>query len=133
MCLLLLHFHCFNTQPPEGGCKPLFIYQTIRLMFQHTAARRRLLSNTRCGNTAPLQPPEGGCEIDLLIFSQLVKLHLCSRPKAAALRALALKCVFVAAPLQPPEGGCESGRSRQQLDIVLHLCSRPKAAACTNK
>ena len=31
----------FNTQPPEGGWIPLFLFQ-YKQMFQHTAARRRL-------------------------------------------------------------------------------------------
>ena len=32
----------FNTQPPEGGCCPKPPAPPARLMFQHTAARRRL-------------------------------------------------------------------------------------------
>ena len=34
----------FNTQPPEGGCLHSSPNSSISLMFQHTAARRRLLS-----------------------------------------------------------------------------------------
>ena len=33
---------CFNTQPPEGGCPLLFIGVCRCVLFQHTAARRRL-------------------------------------------------------------------------------------------
>ena len=80
-------YHCFNTQPPEGGCiYSLAMYSINNIVsthsrpkaaandretvandreFQHTAARRRLLSKstdgiaiTICFNT---QPPEGGC------------------------------------------------------------------------
>ena len=33
---------CFNTQPHEGGCLQQSASQGARLLFQHTAARRRL-------------------------------------------------------------------------------------------
>ena len=33
---------CFNTQPPEGGCRHLWSDQGCPPAFQHTAARRRL-------------------------------------------------------------------------------------------
>ena len=57
---------CFNTQPPEGGWifHSAIICFPITLLFQHTAARRRLghpcderQSDLQCFNT---QPPEGG-------------------------------------------------------------------------
>ena len=36
------NFHCFNTQPPEGGwCRPALWFR-LKKRFQHTAARRRL-------------------------------------------------------------------------------------------
>ena len=56
---------CFNTQPPEGGCPWRERRAACFLMFQHTAARRRLLAWQ-----APLA--DGGA----------VSTH--SRPKAAA-------------------------------------------------
>ena len=34
---------CFNTQPPEGGWKGKKVIQKVYSMFQHTAARRRLV------------------------------------------------------------------------------------------
>ena len=37
----------FNTQPPEGGCVTYLIALSHALEFQHTAARRRLLINSR--------------------------------------------------------------------------------------
>ena len=77
----------FNTQPPEGGCLCFHRLQVSTLLFQHTAARRRLPKRnsgaddgTRCFNT---QPPEGGC-----------RLH---KP------LICLSCRF---NTQPPEGGC---------------------------
>ena len=77
--------HRFNTQPPEGGCPDgLFIKLTsdvsthsrpkaaamsytdalLATLFQHTAARRRLLRNNqfrRLLRRFNTQPPEGGC------------------------------------------------------------------------
>ena len=53
----------FNTQPPEGGWVELSESE-IAILFQHTAARRRLAciryqddKTVDCFNT---QPPEGG-------------------------------------------------------------------------
>ena len=37
-----LVYLCFNTQPPEGGCRLLCIFGKQSKPFQHTAARRRL-------------------------------------------------------------------------------------------
>ena len=39
--------HCFNTQPPEGGCKHVQSMLLIQGEFQHTAARRRLPAPTK--------------------------------------------------------------------------------------
>ena len=54
----------FNTQPPEGGWRYVKNCRKRVLLFQHTAARRRLVPSTQkpvtddsCFNT---QPPEGG-------------------------------------------------------------------------
>ena len=67
MRFTLYHFTrlCFNTQPPEGGC--VFSHGNIltALVFQHTAARRRLLTGNQSTNS-----------------SFIVSTH--SRPKAAA-------------------------------------------------
>ena len=54
----------FNTQPPEGGWGAPMPKRSALTMFQHTAARRRLVPYAHeddrrrfCFNT---QPPEGG-------------------------------------------------------------------------
>ena len=39
----------FNTQPPEGGWLHYYVTHLVFLLFQHTAARRRLV----CKNTIP--------------------------------------------------------------------------------
>ena len=41
--LLRLVLLCFNTQPRGGGCLMESLIKAINLLFQHTAARRRLL------------------------------------------------------------------------------------------
>ena len=98
----------FNTQPPEGGCiveeygAAVLIVSTHsrpkaadganrrshqQFQFQHTAARRRLLTfkplylRQRCFNT---QPPEGGCRRGSGYKSPVV-VSTHSRPKAAEL------------------------------------------------
>ena len=40
--------YSFNTQPPEGGWKPLNPQYPMLSWFQHTAARRRLVSASYC-------------------------------------------------------------------------------------
>ena len=61
-CLLL---HCFNTQPPEGGCGSKQTCLAMTHWFQHTAARRRLRHGPRPHPAKQprfnTQPPEGGC------------------------------------------------------------------------
>ena len=37
---------CFNTQPPEGGCPTRVQMRWVGSVFQHTAARRRLLDDS---------------------------------------------------------------------------------------
>ena len=122
-------------------------------MFQHTAARRRLLAcrqgclGTSCSfNT---QPPEGGCvDSGKGFFMTVVSTH--SRPKAAAgeryntgrpknvsthsrpkaAATLQPRPSFFAGCFntQPPEGGCKSSHSSaSRCGVSTH--SRPKAAA----
>ena len=57
---------CFNTQPPEGGCKQN-CQHAVDLVFQHTAARRRLPT------------------IAMIAKGKDVSTH--SRPKAAAVKS----------------------------------------------
>ena len=55
----------FNTQPPEGGCRPALVRQAVGPEFQHTAARRRLY------------------RIDLGPVIEIRRVSTHSRPKAA--------------------------------------------------
>ena len=54
----------FNTQPPEGGWVFRFLEPDMHILFQHTAARRRLAQPGRFPSPAVngfnTQPPEGG-------------------------------------------------------------------------
>ena len=99
--------HGFNTQPPEGGwqlllytavrtivsthsrpkaAEPYCVDTIIRALFQHTAARRRLVFVGvlfASGYGFNTQPPEGGWTGRLKLGSENhVSTH--SRPKAAA-------------------------------------------------
>ena len=102
------------------------------ILFQHTAARRRLLKVTDqlkiCNSRFNTQPPEGGCllaKTNADIFAQFqhtaarrrllsynsnnvscssVSTH--SRPKAAARRKSCRKSKSSCFNTQPPEGGC---------------------------
>ena len=54
---------CFNTQPPEGGWQAQALKRRTKRLFQHTAARRRLVFCCRCKYRVECfntQPPEGG-------------------------------------------------------------------------
>ena len=86
--VLILGVKCsFNTQPPEGGCEKSTLAKKLYLMFQHTAARRRLLTAT-----ALIKRQKG------------VSTH--SRPKAAALLGVSMEPEVESFNTQPPEGGC---------------------------
>ena len=79
---------CFNTQPRGGGCRLRAVFYWRIRMFQHTAARRRLLlaglptsQFIACFNT---QPRGGGCRLDTTkdLIAEIVSTH--SRAEAAA-------------------------------------------------
>ena len=77
---------CFNTQPPEGGCKPVVANQNAYDGFNTQppeggcqdyglSAQLVISFNT--------QPPEGGCSLNrCFTVRMIVSTH--SRPKAAA-------------------------------------------------
>ena len=105
-----------------------------RILFQHTAARRRLDSSDggrlfiTCFNT---QPPEGGWEIFRfhLSFSN-VSTH--SRPKAAGFDAAELRLKqIVSTHSRPKAAGVWVGIGIVDLQVSTH--SRPKAAGNTRR
>ena len=88
--LYKINWQCFNTQPPEGGCT-VDLRGNILLVFQHTAARRRLAIT------------------DAVVAAKEVSTH--SRPKAAE-HGLGFGFAVFGFNTQPPEGGC--GKPRQK-------------------
>ena len=144
---------CFNSQPPEGGC--VLIEQTARtgIMFQLTAARRRLpvevsifttvftFQLTAARRRLPLalakvieqegfnsQPPEGGCARENLgrVGNAAVSTH--SRPKAAALtEGKAHVYGHVSTHSRPKAAAGELKITLDDFNVSTH--SRPKAAA----
>ena len=129
--MLLLGFaqtFCFNTQPPEGGwqhsavsahifgvsthsrpkaagCPPI---SSNPALFQHTAARRRLVDRRRLGGNEPCvsthsRPKAAGNNRPEVTEEWLVSTH--SRPKAAGLGIQLPLIPLVCFNTQPPEGG----------------------------
>ena len=65
--MFIHRLHSFNTQPPEGGCTLTSGTLIVCALFQHTAARRRLLDSAfdffQIFFSFNTQPPEGGCSL----------------------------------------------------------------------
>ena len=61
----------FNTQPPEGGWEKIQVLKIRLTLFQHTAARRRLVAGipSKTGrHSFNTQPPEGGWKMGVFRF-----------------------------------------------------------------
>ena len=107
----------FNTQPPEGGWVATSATVVISGRFQHTAARRRLVSNRE------LQGVTG-----------LVSTH--SRPKAAGYERDRINGEFASFNTQPPEGGWMSkNRTSITERLFQHTAARrrldlPRCGMC---
>ena len=106
---------CFNTQPPEGGWLHFWKYRPIFFMlFQHTAARRRLVFNFRIWHILPpcfnTQPPEGGWILFVEIAANRQQFQHTAARRRLVRRA---KCQYRKARFntQPPEGGWFGSRS----------------------
>ena len=99
-------------------------------LFQHTAARRRLVPNTvrRAGGdyvSTHSRPKAAGQMVELNQNRQMVSTH--SRPKAAGLQAMISTFAKFGFNTQPPEGGWEIFRFHLSFsNVSTH--SRPKAA-----
>ena len=87
-CLLMgtVSKRCFNTQPPEGGWLATTLRVLFVLLFQHTAARRRL-------------------ELQFIPYMCFTKVSTHSRPKAAGSSPSFAKRRTIRFNTQPPEGG----------------------------
>ena len=142
---------CFNTQPPEGGWQGLPLQKCLSMLFQHTAARRRLaqsykiVSKLSSFNT---QPPEGGWRRLNILRRRRRRFN--TQPPEGGWKGLVSKHIHVDSfNTQPPEGGwLVNGRQPHRLwsfntqppeggwlrfkfahDItVVSTHSRPKAA-----
>ena len=100
--------HSFNTQPPEGGWASMPICSAMSSMFQHTAARRRLVNSMvslyplrRFQHTAARR--RLGTTHISIITSKGVSTH--SRPKAAGGSDGGGSSGKKGFNTQPPEGG----------------------------
>ena len=121
---------CFNTQPPEGGCRSLQERGSPVTGFQHTAARRRLRRRSAgrrraaCFNT---QPPEGGCP-PVACAWPLSRCFNTQPPEGGCFARQAAQPSLRSFNTQPPEGGCPRKRKdAPRVRVSTH--SRPKAAA----
>ncbi len=100
----------FNTQPPEGGWRQETLMWVISRRFQHTAARRRLVSS-------PLP----------LLLDESVSTH--SRPKAAGAGVRLVQAYQrVSTHSRPKAAGLMQLFSKHKNAVSTH--SRPKAAGC---
>ena len=127
--LQFLQMGSFNTQPPEGGCLHTSCFN-LYILFQHTAARRRLIPANRTISkpqdvSTHSRPKAAGAQLFKVGTLHTVSTH--SRPKAAGRRVFAVSVLsrfqHTAARrrltvctmqshgsngfnTQPPEGGC---------------------------
>ena len=102
-------------------------------MFQHTAARRRLVGGDwlhYLGTGFNTQPPEGGCARSCKSGLSALFQHTAARRRLATRTPrLGNRVCF---NTQPPEGGCYNvGHSKPRERVSTH--SRPKAAAPVNR
>ena len=109
--IILFNFvkFCFNTQPPEGGCKDLEIAGGGGRWFQHTATRRWLLAPSRL-STAELQFQHTATRRWLQMrdysFERAGKVSTHSHPKVAAVHSITIFHQSTCFNTLPPEGGC---------------------------
>ena len=102
----------FNTQPPEGGWLSDAEYQVVKNMFQHTAARRRLVLSTIYQHlfnrvSTHSRPKAAGQFIHDEYEGSIVSTH--SRPKAAGSLCPSFSVRPTSFNTQPPEGGWDFG------------------------
>ena len=122
---------CFNTQPPEGGWYGTPRLISGNLLFQHTAARRRLAyMNTMpkmhtCFNT---QPPEGGWVVKVQTVVEVQGFNTQPPEGGWPLGSFTYRRPRKRFNTQPPEGGWipELVIPTEKIPVSTH--SRPKAA-----
>ena len=123
----------FNTQPPEGGWLRVPALTSSGQQFQHTAARRRLVSylnspTTRASPSFNTQPPEGGWHI----LTYRKKVLIPPFQHTAARRRLVIQSLQdnilepVSTHSRPKAAGAFTQRAVPAAAVSTH--SRPKAA-----
>ena len=121
----------FNTQPPEGGWAAQPICQMMLLMFQHTAARRRLGMKSMLW-ILPYQFQHTAARRRLVLWVIPISLVVFAFQHTAARRRLervirGLYACSLSFNTQPPEGGW----TMKDIDCFrfrVSTHSRPKAA-----
>ena len=122
--------HRFNTQPPEGGCLPVWVNNPIHGVSTHSrpkAAALRPPCTSTAANVSTHSRPKAAADMPSAQLNALLvsthsrpkaaaALHLRyivdkavsthSRPKAAAHHHLLLALLLRCFNTQPPEGGC---------------------------
>ena len=101
--------NCFNTQPPEGGCKKFLCWSHILF----------------CFNT---QPPEGGCTDNVVV---IIRVNRFQHTAARRRLPFALRVSFAATPVsthsRPKAAAGRLTEMDKEREVSTH--SRPKAAA----
>ena len=125
---------CFNTQPPEGGWAILANMILDAIMFQHTAARRRLA--LQIGFYAALfkgfntQPPEGGWNRPGIWRAETTLFqHTAARRRLDEYGQKSNQKCYVSTHSRPKA----AGNMGYQVGRICHVSthSRPKAAGCS--
>ncbi len=131
--IIIRQLNCsFNTQPRGGGCSTNILPHNSPILFQHTAARRRLqrepVRRDRAIQSFNTQPRGGGC---LDPYSRGYKLRVSTHSRAEAAANFTLNCVRrrLCFNTQPRGGGCSPSPSPLPFPILVSTHSRAEAAA----
>ena len=121
---------CFNTQPPEGGWQILYIAGFGVILFQHTAARRRLaMVCVFVGAAVLFQHTAARRRLvnHVAIAAAVTGVSTHSRPKAAGCLGIhPLGFCFVSTHSRPKAAGTVERFCKAASFVSTH--SRPKAA-----
>ena len=123
-------YPCFNTQPPEGGWLGFLAVMVAAPLFQHTAARRRLVGRcfgrNRC-QSFNTQPPEGGwIDTGLRTDGNPEFQHTAARRRLVPRISSATDFIDVSTHSRPKAAGWLRSQSSSYGSVSTH--SRPKAA-----
>ena len=121
---------CFNTQPPEGGWLNSIKQMLQSLLFQHTAARRRLgfqgQKSRRFWLSFNTQPPEGGWSTTKAVLP-VIGCFNTQPPEGGWQLVAGGNAAADCFNTQPPEGGW-AGNFWADCVGQVSTHSRPKAA-----